>query len=804
MTNTHLGLVVSGPPDHGTSDNNWGAYFALHGDDWETDLSTVIGVALVNGDFRHGANFAHTPGEAHMYLSTIFYENVLYNVWYKIDIQIYWATLEYDIVVDDVLMVNRATFKAKSIRAVGVYNYHSMTTWFDEIYLGKDDDMSFICPQMNVSGTYMNRPEQSEWDSTPLYKNEDWEVIRHKSHVSRRNDYLAQNYYGGLIPSDGGPHANKFKSDFTVRPTFRPGYFTAGALLYVPEPEDPLRDGGIGPQGRWYWYGDHDGSNSPGASDADEPQNYLYGGIASCSTTDFIHWKNEGIMLHFRNVSDQWGNLTQLFIGQRPKVIYNNVTERYVMWFQVEDRALRNYGAAAVATSTKPNGPYIFHRTFYPDGNWTKDLAAFKLPDGSAYLVRTYFADVDYRLPEPVMQPLWESVKDHTGDVDYSLNYHRAFYDEAYDDYHDIYMQRWRLEDKNWNITYADQDTGELVYSEWSPTSDQTKYFYSHKHGVLIHEEVAALHHIYTTYPEESNLTFYRNCSDFFAHPTDALECLYTSSYTAAQLRTAITDSCCNSLSTPSVVDGNDRCCNLLDEDISDKLDILEVLLTHIIVDETRIPGPVDIDLVPYARYIPDGSYYNFARSLKRTVYGQGALTGAVDSRFIDPKNMTNSYWMPSSVPAVKAQPWYRNYLDGNIADNPPHATPPDKLIGPNTLVETRRTKYISITQLNDEYTRLTGRTRTYEGDLEDDKDLIDLIMELGQFNWNTEGDVREHPELGPGIVDSTNPLPVDGSLLGFHTAPDWFDRFHQYRHFFNDRINDPVNFKNEITEGNT
>ena len=101
-------------------------------------------------------------------------------------------------------------------------------------------------------------------------------------------------------------------------------------------------------------------------------------------------------MLHFRNISDQWGNLTQLFIAQRPKVIYNNVTERYVMWFQVEDKAPRNYGAAAVATSTKPNGPYIFHRTFYPDGNWTKDLAAFKLEDGSAYLVRTYFADVEY------------------------------------------------------------------------------------------------------------------------------------------------------------------------------------------------------------------------------------------------------------------------------------------------------------------------------------------------------------------------------------------------------------------------
>ena len=91
-----------------------------------------------------------------------------------------------------------------------------------------------------------------------------------------------------------------------------------------------------------------------------------------------------------------------------------------------------------------------------------------------------------------------------------------------------------------------------------------------------------------------------------------------------------------------------------------------------------------------------------------------------------------------------------------------------------------------------------------YEGDLEDNKDLIDLIMEFGQFNWSPDGEKRDRPELGPGVVPSTDPQPVYARYEEFnlHTAPDWFDRFHQFRQYFNDRINDPVNFANEITEG--
>lgn len=63
--------------------------------------------------------------------------------------------------------------------------------------------------------------------------------------------------------------------------------------------------------------------------------------------------------------------------------------------------------------------------------------------DGRGYLARTYYAETEYVLPEAIMQPTWESVKTPNGTVNFGLSYHRAFYSKDYDDYHDIYIQRW-------------------------------------------------------------------------------------------------------------------------------------------------------------------------------------------------------------------------------------------------------------------------------------------------------------------------------------------------------------------------
>merc|ERR1740117_873188 len=102
------------------------------------------------------------------------------------------------------------------------------------------------------------------------------------------------------------------------------------------------------------------------------------------------------------------------------------------MWMHVDDE-INSRGLAGVATSDYPNGPFDFTHSFFPDGNKTHDQTIFKDADGTAYLARSFYMTVDYLLPKPVMQPLWESVKNVDGTTNFGLNHHRAFYEAAYD-----------------------------------------------------------------------------------------------------------------------------------------------------------------------------------------------------------------------------------------------------------------------------------------------------------------------------------------------------------------------------------
>ena len=47
----------------------------------------------------------------------------------------------------------------------------------------------------------------------------------------------------------------------------------------------------------------------------------------------------------------------------------------------------------------------------------------------AAFFIKTFFKDINYWLPRPVMQPLWESINfiDKEG-TDFALSYHRGMY----------------------------------------------------------------------------------------------------------------------------------------------------------------------------------------------------------------------------------------------------------------------------------------------------------------------------------------------------------------------------------------
>lgn len=358
--------------------------------------------------------------------------------------------------MDDVRLVQSMPFRGESIRAISLSNfYEGGDVWFDEIYVGADTSMRFVCPVISPDGNSMemNRPLERGWDAKAVGDESSLSpMIRHESHVSRRKMYHHDKF---VVPFDG-----KGENDFTSDVKFRSrdgdrnhekGHVHAGSLLRLPrnhasdlsETPDSEFSTGIHPDA-YVWYGEHD--------DPFVDPRHTSGAVMACSTQDFVTWRNEGAMLHYANLTDMVnGPITGPLHVEKPKVLFNNRTQKYVMWMVIDD-GVYDLGMAGVAVSDYPNGPFHFVRSLFPDGNRTHDQTLFQDDDGTAYLFRTYYDTHEYVLPAAVMQPTWESVKNSDGTTNFAQTYHRAHYHPGYDDFHDIYLQRWRTEDKPWKV----------------------------------------------------------------------------------------------------------------------------------------------------------------------------------------------------------------------------------------------------------------------------------------------------------------------------------------------------------------
>ena len=102
----------------------------------------------------------------------------------------------------------------------------------------------------------------------------------------------------------------------------------------------------------FYWFGEHKADTTSSAMV----------GVTCYSSVDLEHWTNRGVALQ---VSETPGNdLERGCILERPKVIYNKKTGKYVMWFHLELKG-KGYAAAryGVAVADKPQGPYTFLRS---------------------------------------------------------------------------------------------------------------------------------------------------------------------------------------------------------------------------------------------------------------------------------------------------------------------------------------------------------------------------------------------------------------------------------------------------------
>ena len=141
--------------------------------------------------------------------------------------------------------------------------------------------------------------------------------------------------------------------------------------------------------GKYYWYGEaRKTSKVP-----QHLQKYAdWGwriGVACYSSTDLYNWKFESIALEmlegYEGMKYPQSDIKVGEVIERPKVLYNEKTGKYVMWMHI-DNGSYGYSRAGVAVSDSPAGPFKYIESFRPGGKMSRDMTVFKDKDGKAYI----------------------------------------------------------------------------------------------------------------------------------------------------------------------------------------------------------------------------------------------------------------------------------------------------------------------------------------------------------------------------------------------------------------------------------
>lgn len=202
----------------------------------------------------------------------------------------------------------------------------------------------------------------------------------------------------------------------------------------------------------YYWYGE------------DKTNGYLPAtGVHAYSSKDLYNWKDEGVVMKAienREDMDTDPYFVELYknrtteekdvifsdinsargVLERPKVIYNEKTDKYVLWLHVDgpyEGSDSNYAKAkaGVAVSDSPTGPFEYLESNrlnkMPDGyefkvkntGMARDMTLFVDDDGTAYII--YASEENYSL---YISKLNEEYTAIAGE-EYGKDFTRAIYD---------------------------------------------------------------------------------------------------------------------------------------------------------------------------------------------------------------------------------------------------------------------------------------------------------------------------------------------------------------------------------------
>ncbi len=139
--------------------------------------------------------------------------------------------------------------------------------------------------------------------------------------------------------------------------------------------------------GIYYWFGQHMVGGEAG--------NRAQVGVHCYSSKDLYHWEDEGIALKVE--ADTASDIVRGCILERPKVIFNPKTRKFVMWFHLELKG-RGYTSAraGVAAADRAVGPYVFIRSLRSNaGQWPVNAEGFHKKPSNANRWGTAFSGGD-------------------------------------------------------------------------------------------------------------------------------------------------------------------------------------------------------------------------------------------------------------------------------------------------------------------------------------------------------------------------------------------------------------------------
>jgi hypothetical protein len=210
-----------------------------------------------------------------------------------------------------------------------------------------------------------------------------WGAPEDLSFIRRNGDLRAgHNVINDIMARHPLSDAPRLPANPPVYDSFRPGQTwqdTEGQPIQA-------HGGGILKVGdTWYWFGEN--KSAPTTTTARGIARTDLIGVSCYSSADLYNWKNEGLALAAAH--DQPGHeLSPANVLERPKVIFNRKTGKFVMWFHL-DSADYTWARAGVAVADTVTGPYRYLGSLRPCGQESRDVTVFQDDDGRAYLIYT-------------------------------------------------------------------------------------------------------------------------------------------------------------------------------------------------------------------------------------------------------------------------------------------------------------------------------------------------------------------------------------------------------------------------------